>query len=259
MFSKEEILRDLDTKRIGRKLFVFDSLDSTNVCARTLAEAGSEEGTLVVADFQTDGKGRLGRRWHASPGTSLLFSVVLRPPLKHESAGLLAFFSAVAVARAVERETSMPVECKWPNDLLLKGRKVCGILLESSMDRERLAYCIAGVGLNVGQQSLHPDIAARATSIRRETGKDVDRAKLLLGILREMDFLYQDVAAHRFERVLDEWHSRCTMFGKKISILQHDHRVDGSAVGLSAEGGLILKTAQGTQTVFAGDVTLLSS
>jgi len=258
MLAKNEILKGLKTKSIGKKLFVFESIDSTNVCAKTLAEAGTEDGTVVVADFQSEGRGRLGRQWEAQPGTSLLFSTVLRPNLRHESAGLLAFFVAVSVARALEQETRLSVECKWPNDLLVNGKKVCGILIENSLSQEGLQYSVAGIGLNVGQHKFPEPLNSKATSIARETGKEADRAKLLQRVLMEMDTLYADVRVHNFDRVMDEWNSRCSMFGKTISVLQHDHRLDGSAVGLSSEGGLILKTQKGIETVFAGDVTILS-
>jgi len=258
MLSKEEILKDLGTRQIGKKVFVFESLDSTNVCAKTLAEAGTEDGTVVVADYQSEGRGRLGRRWEAQPGTSLLFSTVLRPPLLNESAGLLTFFAAVSVARALEHETGLHIECKWPNDLLLKGRKVCGILIENSLSQQGLVYSIAGIGLNVGQRTFPEAFLNKATSLVRESGKTMNRARLLRTILSEMDKFYEDVREPRFDRILDEWNSRCTMFGKKITVLQHDQRLDGSAVGLSSEGGLILETAKGIETVFAGDVTILS-
>ncbi len=258
MLAKKDILKGLKTQSIGKKLFVFESLDSTNVCAKTLAEAGSEAGTVVVTEFQSEGRGRLGRRWEAQPGTSLLFSTVLRPNLGQESAGLLAFFVAVSVARALERETQLPVECKWPNDLLLNGKKVCGILIENSFSQQGLQYSIAGIGLNVMQHTFPEPLGTKATSIARETGKETDRTRLLQSVLTEMDTLYEDVQKHDFDRVMEEWNSRCSMFGKTISVLQHDHRVDGSAVGLSSEGGLILKTQKGIETVYAGDVTILS-
>lgn len=259
MLSKDNIQKGLKAKRIGKKMFVFESIDSTNTCARTLAETGTEEGTVVVTDFQTQGKGRMGRRWQAAPGTSLLFSTVLRPPLTHEVAGLLTFFSAVSVARAIEHETNLAVECKWPNDLLVQGRKVCGILLENSFEKESLAYSVAGVGLNVLQRDFDPSLEKKATSIAREAVGKVDRTKLLRRILTEMDVSYNDVCVRQFASILDEWKSRCTMFGKPVTVMQHDTEVKGSAVGLSPEGGLILKTPQGMHTVFAGDVTFVSA
>jgi BirA family biotin operon repressor/biotin-[acetyl-CoA-carboxylase] ligase len=258
VLSKEKILKGLQTKYIGRKIFVFESLDSTNVCAKTLAEADTEDGTVVVADYQTEGRGRLGRRWEAQPGTSLLLSTVLRPSLMSESAGLLTFYAAVSVARALEHETGLSVECKWPNDLLLNRRKVSGILIESSFSQQGLAFSVAGIGLNVRRGSFPEALETKATSLERETGKKMDRTKLLCRLLTEMDDLYADVRSRRFDRILDEWNSRCTMFGKDITVLQHDHEVNGSAVGLSSEGGLILQTAKGKETVFAGDVTVLS-
>ncbi len=122
MLSKKEILKGLKTRVVGKKLFVFESIDSTNACAKTLAETGTPEGTVVVADHQTAGRGRLGRTWNSEPGRNLLFSVVLRPTLPKESSGFLTFYSAVFIARALERVTGRPVECKWPNDILINAK-----------------------------------------------------------------------------------------------------------------------------------------
>lgn len=257
MLSKEHILNDLQTDLIGRKLFVFESIDSTNACAKTLAEAGSEEGTVVAADFQTSGRGRLGRAWLAEPNTNLLFSVLLRPPSQKHAAGLLTFYAAVSVARAVESATGLSVECKWPNDLLLSRKKFCGILLENSLEKDRLAYAVIGIGVNVNQRSFDRFLSS-ATSLSNELGKAVDRADLFKRILLELDAQYKSICAGQSERILSEWNSRCRMYGQEITVSQHNETISGTAVGLSDEGGLILRTPAGNKTIFAGDVTILN-
>lgn len=257
MFSKDDILRDLATKKIGRKIYVFETIDSTNLCAKTLARAGADDGTVVVADYQTSGRGRLGRSWDATPGSSILFSTVLRPHLREAHAGLLTFFAAVSVARAVEEQTRLPVECKWPNDLLLNGKKFCGILLENSFNGSTLDHSVAGIGLNVEHNAFPGELRHRATSISNESGRKEDRLQLFRRILDQMDQLYPEIASESFERIVDEWRSRCGMFGHAVKVLQNEKKVEGSAVGLSPEGGLILKTAEGTTTVYAGEVTVV--
>lgn len=256
MLSKEKLSKGLKTKVIGKRLFVFDSLDSTNACAKTLAEAGTEEGTVVISEFQTQGRGRHGRQWKAEPRANLLFSTLLRPSLPRDSAGLLTFFAAVSVAKAVERLTGQSVECKWPNDLMINGRKMCGILLENSIQRDSIAYSIVGVGLNVNQEKFDPDLTSKATSLANELGKPLDLRKVFQTTISEMDDLYGQIQKGNFTDILAHWNERCQMFGHPVSITQGDVTVSGKAVGLSADGGLIVETQEKTITLYAGDVNL---
>ena len=255
MVSKEELQRGLKTKTFGRKVFVFDTIDSTNACAKTLAEAGTEEGSVVFADYQTAGRGRMGRSWSGEPGANVLFSIILRPSLPKEKAGFLTFFSAVCVARAVERAIDQPLECKWPNDLILNGRKCCGILLENSIQQDMVECSIVGIGLNVNQENFE-GLGERATSLRKEMGKEFDRRKIFQSVLVEMDSFYEEVRVGNFERTLKEWNTRCTMFGHPVSVTQSDRLISGIAVELSPDGGLVLETAKGRSTFYAGDVTM---
>ncbi len=258
MISKESVLKGLKTKVVGKKLFVFESIDSTNTCVKTLAEVGNPEGTVVVADFQTAGRGRLGRSWISEPGANLLFSVLLRPSIRKEAAGQLTFYSAVFIARALERVTQHPMECKWPNDVLLKGKKCCGILLENSIQQDRIDFSVVGIGINVNQASFPEDVRDRATSLFLEFEHNFDRAALLQVMLQEADTLLPCVHRGELVQIMDEWNSRCRMFGKPVTLVHGDERVTGTAQGLDPEGGLIIKTPTGDVTYYAGDVTILS-
>jgi len=258
MYSKEELRKGLETRTIGRRFFVFETIDSTNACAKTLGDAGTDEGSVVVADFQTEGRGRHGRSWIAEPGANLLFSVLLRPATREESAGLLTFFAAAAVAKAIESTTGLSVECKWPNDLLLRGKKFCGILLENSFQLRELAYSVVGVGINVNQNSFPDELRANVTSLVHECGSPLDRKELLQRILLEMDTLYVEAAKGDFRRVLDEWLQRCRMFGQSVTVEQHHEQVSGTVVRLNEDGGLVIRTLSGTTTVYAGDVTVVA-
>ncbi len=256
MYSKEELQRGLKTRVIGKKIFAFDSIDSTNICVKTLAEAGAEEGAVVIAEHQTAGRGRLGRSWESTPGANLLFSVLLRPTVKKEQAGFLTFYAAVAVARAVEAVTGSTTECKWPNDVLLNGKKCCGILLENSLQGDTLHYSIIGIGLNVNQERFGDGLTEKATSLACELKQQFDRKQILQRILEELDSFYSDVKQSIFDRVLEEWNVRCTMFGRHVILARADREFSGTAVGLSPDGGLILQTPKGRITLYAGDVTL---
>ncbi len=258
MISKDSVLKGLKTKVVGKKLFVFESIDSTNTCVKTLAEVGNPEGTVVVADFQTAGRGRLGRSWISEPGANLLFSLLLRPPIKKEAAGQLTFYSAVFIARALEVVTKRPVECKWPNDILLKGKKCCGILLENSIQQDKIDFSIVGIGINVNQSSFPEEMTRRATSLFLEFGHTFDRATLVQEMLREADALLPCLHRGEIMKIMDEWNSRCTMFGKPVTLEHGEERISGTALGLDADGGLIIKTSRGDSTYYAGDVTILS-
>jgi BirA family transcriptional regulator, biotin operon repressor / biotin---[acetyl-CoA-carboxylase] ligase len=256
MFSKQELLNGLATQIIGNKIFVFESIDSTNACARTLGDAGTPEGAVVIADFQTSGRGRQGRSWLAEPDSSILFSVLLRPTVQTEMAGLFTLFASTAVARATEQYVGVSVECKWPNDLLIRGKKFCGILLENSLQQSGVAYAIIGVGINVNQQSFPSEIGERATSLALETGMIHDRKALFHAIIREMDNLYKAARGGDFFAIVPEWTRRCSMFGRAVRIQQHDRTIEGTAVRLNHDAGLVISTSDGLQTIYAGDVTM---
>jgi BirA family biotin operon repressor/biotin-[acetyl-CoA-carboxylase] ligase len=258
MFTKEELTRGLDSRVIGSKFFLFDSVDSTNACAKTLADAGIEEGAVVLTDFQTAGRGRNGRSWNSEAGQNLLFSVVLRPEFPRDQATFLTFYSAISIVRALEPELKTPLECKWPNDVLLNGKKFCGILLENSFQQDKLAYSVIGIGLNVNQKEFGEDLRDRATSLFFEQKKEFDRKRLFQKILLEMDKLYASVRAGDFHAVMEDWSKHCTMFGKTVKVIKSDETLSGTAVGLSPEGGLVVETSTGTSTVYAGDVSILT-
>ena len=254
--TKEYLQDALPTILFGRRIYAFEQIDSTNNCARALADVGAEEGTLVVAEYQSEGRGRLGRPWSAEPRTNLLFSVLIRPSLSREQAGILPFFAAVAIARAVEPLVVKPIECKWPNDLLLDGKKFCGILLETAIQEGRLAHAILGVGLNVNQRVFSDPLAGIATSLARERDKAVDRKTLLHEILFAMESLYETILSGETEPILSEWLSRCTMIGKQVAVRAGDEIVHGRALEVRDTGALVLETSTGLTSFFAADVTL---
>jgi BirA family biotin operon repressor/biotin-[acetyl-CoA-carboxylase] ligase len=257
MYTRNDIIDGLNTTTIGRKLFVFDSLDSTNACARTLADAGLEEGTVVLADYQTAGRGRQGRSWLSVPAMNILLSIILRPSVTKEQASLLTFYAAVSVARVLERMNVGKVECKWPNDVLLNGRKCCGILLDNSFQQDRLIYSVVGIGMNVNQTQFDNGISTRATSLARESGSTFDRKNIVQSLLEESDRLLPSLDNARINGIIDEWKDRCTMFGKSVTLAQDDKTISGIAVRLEADGGLVLSTPSGQSTYYAGDVTIV--
>ena len=251
--------KKLNGRKFGSKIFTFETIDSTNNCARALAGCWAEEGTLVYAERQTAGKGRLGRSWLANPYENLTFSLILRPILPPEALNLLPLYAAVAVAEAIEHETGLSVECKWPNDLLIGGKKSAGILLEGSLKEDGLDYVVLGIGVNVNQTSFPDDIAPRATSLKVQAGRDIDRILLLRQILKTLESHYTAIMKKGFHNLLPLWLSRTTMVNKEISVTQDGTVISGIVKGLSPEGALILDAGGTEKTLFAGDVTILGS
>jgi BirA family biotin operon repressor/biotin-[acetyl-CoA-carboxylase] ligase len=251
--------KKLNGRKFGSKVFAFETIDSTNSCARALAGCWAEEGTLVFAERQTAGKGRLGRTWLANPYENLTFSLILRPTLPPEALNLLPLYAAVAVAEAIEHETGLSVECKWPNDLLIGGKKGAGILLEGSLKEEGLDYVVLGIGVNVNQTAFPDDISPRATSLKMQAGREIDRVRLLREILRMLEIHYTSIMKKGFHNLLPLWLSRTTMLNKEISVTQDGTVISGVVKGLSPEGALILNTGGVEKTLFAGDVTILGS
>ncbi len=257
MYSEQALRKELKTQMFGSKIYTFDTIDSTNNCARALAGCWANEGTVIIAEQQTAGKGRLGRAWQANPNENLTFSVILRPKLPPEALNAFPLYVAVAVADAVERVTRLHVDCKWPNDLLIKGKKFSGILLEGSVKQNAIEYVVAGIGINVNQQSFSGELQKKATSLYLETRKNLDRTQLFREILASLEQHYSLLHTRGFEQILSRWLAHSTMINKEISVSEHGQVISGIVKGVSPEGGLILQSNGSTRTLFAGDVTIV--
>jgi len=258
--SVEGIEKGLTTAFMGRRVVYYRSVGSTNDVARELAVQGAPEGTLVIADEQTAGKGRLGRRWLAPPGTGLLMSLLFRPRfLAPYQAQRLTMICSLAVVEAIEAVTGLAAAIKWPNDIMVQGRKAGGILTELGTTGEGLEYAVVGLGLNVnldlGAMEAMQELAATATSLSRELGREVSRLALLWGILARVEGRYQRLEAGALPH--DEWASRLVTLHNNVIVDTPQGVVEGWAEGVDADGALILRTNGGErQRVLAGDVTL---
>jgi BirA family biotin operon repressor/biotin-[acetyl-CoA-carboxylase] ligase len=246
-------------QRIGREIHVFEQTTSTNDVIEKLARDGAEEGAVVFAEAQTSGRGRLGRKWMSPARKGLWFSVLLRPDLRPQAATQLTVASAAALRRAIEGQTGLSPEIKWPNDILISGRKVAGILTELSGELDRIKYLLVGIGVDV---NLNPgdfpsDLKSQATSLKIELGKPVVRAELAAAILRELDGDYSRIRAGEFTAVADEWEEHCTTIGQRLIIRLGDRRICGRAESLGEDGALLLRTDHGhLERIIGGDVTL---
>ena len=252
-FSAKALRGSLTTSFVGRRLEYRAALGSTQDLARELAQAVAAEGTVVLAGRQTAGRGRLGRLW-ISPGGGLYLTVVLRPPAEHLKA--LVIIAGLAVARAVEQLAGLQTSLKWPNDVLVAGRKVAGILSESELVEQRVSYALVGIGVNVNvDMDAYPEMAPLATSVMTELGREVSREALAAGILNEFEALY--LAAQAGEPIDREWRARLSMLGKQVQVRFGDQVEEGLAEDVDGDGNLILRRADGSRaTIAAGDVTL---
>ena len=248
-----------ETKIIGRDIQVFEQTTSTNDVMEKFARDGVKEGVVVFAESQTKGRGRLGRKWISPERKGLWFSVLLRPDLRPQEATQLTVASATALRRAIQNETSLKPEIKWPNDILIGGKKVAGILTELGAEVDRVKHIILGIGLDVNLDAgeLPAELRKTATSLKIETGETVSRAELAVAILRELDFDYARICGGKFPVVADEWEAHCVTIGRNVTVLIGDRAIRGRAESLDDDGALLLRTEHGhLERIIGGDVML---
>jgi len=243
----------------GQSFRYYDEIESTNVEAKELARAGAPEGTVVIAECQRAGRGRLGRRWTSPAGKGLLFSVILRPTLPMSRAHMLTIVSAVAAARGIESQTEAAVRIKWPNDLFIGDLKAGGILLEVAGEQDVVEWVIVGIGINVNTEYAELPVALRrtATSLKMSTGDAVDRSELLARVLLSLETAYQEALAHGFERALSEFRQRDYLLKRSVTVQTREGSVIGEATGIDNQGALLVQLPhRHVRRFHSGDVTL---
>ena len=262
VLDRERILAGLETRAIGRVLHVHDEVTSTNDVAMALADAGAPHGTAVAAERQTRGRGRLGRAWSSPPGVGLWTSVVLRPPVPAAAVPVLTLAAGLAAAEAIEAEAGIPAALKWPNDVLLDGRKVAGTLLELRTEDQAVAHVVAGVGINVHQArgDFPPEVAQTAVSIRQATGRPVSRVLLLRGLFTRLETWYERFLAEGPDPVVTAAAGRMPVLGQPVVAVAGAERLEGTAARLDSDGALVLALpGGGTRRVLAAEVTLAAN
>ncbi len=256
--DKVTLRKSLGDRLIGHRLLYFLTLTSTNDHARELAEDGWPEGTVVLAEEQTAGKGRAGRSWHSPPGIGLYFSIVLRPAIPPEGIPLLTLMAAVGAARGL-RDNGFEGLIKWPNDLLLTGRKVGGILAESRIRPQGPPEVIVGLGLNVNHrdEDIPSELRGRAGSLRLQSGAPADRTAILTSLLIRLDEAYASFRETGEQEMLDAFLALCPMAqGRAVQVSGSGEAVSGQTAGLTATGALRVATASGLREVHVGDLSV---
>ncbi|MFA5148319.1 MAG: biotin--[acetyl-CoA-carboxylase] ligase [Candidatus Omnitrophota bacterium] len=252
----EEVSHKLGTKVIGRKIYSYESTDSTNDVAHRLAQSGSPEGTVVFSEGQSKGRGRMGRHWVSPKGKGIYFSFILRPDVSPAEAPKITLMSAVAVALAIREVTHLGALIKWPNDIMINNRKAVGILTEMSAEVNTVRYIVLGIGINVNTSKS--DLPKEATSLRAEAGDEISRVELAQEVLRELDRQYRAFNDKGFNKIIDEWKGLSHTLGGEVKITCQHRKIEGTAVDLDSSGALVVRLDNGfTEHVTAGDVLMV--
>ncbi len=258
--TADGIQEGLETKRLGRRVHVYPELASTNRTAHALAEAGEPEGTVVIADTQTRGQGRLGRQWVSPANLNLYISFILRPRLEPEESAKITLLAAVAVADTLKGRVPCAPRIKWPNDVLLRGRKAAGILSELACEPGRTLFVIVGIGLNLNfpRALMSPDIRERATSVMEEAGAPVDRLRVTRSLVRNLENRYIELEERGFASIARSWNAYARMEGRWVRARTADEELVGRVRKLDGNGFLVLECGDGrTERVVSGDVFLM--
>jgi len=255
----EKLQEGLKTRLVGKYIFFAHKVGSTNDWARELAELGAPEGTVAIAETQTSGRGRLGRRW-ISPKGGLWFSIVLKPRLKPTETVKLVFLASLAVAEAIRELYGLKAETKWPNDVLVDGRKVCGILSEMKTVGEKVDYAIIGIGLNANldvEEDFPKELRETATSIQKALGRKIALEELFRILLEKVDSLYQIFLRDGFSPILKKWKSFASFLGCEVEVSSEDIRFEGIASDVNDDGALVLRLKDGSiKRIFVGDLSI---
>jgi len=254
--TEVELKWKLKTDIVAGKIYSYRETTSTNDAACSLAMQGEKEGSIVIAESQTSGRGRMGRKWASPKSKGAYFSVILRPDILPKESPCITLFSALSVAKTIRDTHDIPAFIKWPNDVLVNGKKICGILTEINAETDKVNFVIIGIGININakKESLPKD----ATSIMEECGREVSRIELIKELFRNLDKYYGFFKAGRIADIIREYKEYSNFLGTRVRVTYHDRKIEGYAIDVDKEGALILRMDSGlNERVLAGDVTML--
>lgn len=252
--SPQNILNNLNTEFMGQKIIYYPSLESTMDTARREAQWGAQAGTIVVTEEQTAARGRLQRSW-ISPKGQLAVSIILRPNIDHLP--VLIMISSVAVVYAIQKVTGLRARIKWPNDVFIRDKKICGILIENDIRKNILKHAIIGIGLNVNMNAQdYPEIKTIATSLSQESGQEISRIRLLCQVLSEFEKLYYLLPEH--DSIFKQWQDNLYTLGLRVTVNMVENNIDGIAESVNKDGSLLLRKKDGSLIkILSGDVNPL--
>lgn len=259
-----EIEKALKTNRIGRKVYYYDSVDSTNNVAKKLAAESDGEGMLVIADTQLSGRGRMGRKWVSQAGSGIWMSIVLKPVIRPEEAQLFTLAASAAVAGAIERIAGLVPGIKWPNDVILSGRKVCGILTEMGVETDKVSYVVIGIGINFARITDDFPVEIRNTAIslmdaiaESGCGRHFTRIDIIRETLWSLEQFYRMIEEGKREKIIDEWKKYSLTLGKRLRVIQGPREYECAAEDITAEGALLIRHNDGTvEKLYSAEVSI---
>lgn len=256
--SPDEVQSLTETKWAGAKVIYYEETDSTNIRAKTLAEEGAEHGTLVIAGRQNAGKGRRGRGWISPKGENIYMSILLRPEFEPSKAPMLTLVMAYSVAQALREKEEINAKIKWPNDVVLHKKKICGILTEMSAEIDYINHVVIGVGINTNMEQMEAEIAEKATSLKIEEGRTVMRAGLIAQVMKYFEENYEKfVKDGNLSGIKDAYNDMLVNQDRDVRVLEPGNEYDAHAIGINETGELLVKKRDGSiEKVFAGEVSV---
>ncbi len=258
VFTESEIKSRLSTQWAGREVVCYSLVDSTNNAAKIAAEQGGVHGTLFLAEQQSSGKGRRGRNWVSPPGTGIWMTILLRPQLEPSCASMLTLVAALSVSRAIEEVNGLKAQIKWPNDVVVNGKKVCGILTEMSAEMEWIHYVVIGLGINVNVEEFPKELEATATSLWIEGKREVERVPIICTFLSYFETDYENfIREQNLSRFLEEYNKRLVNCGREVRVLEPKGEYTGVARGIDPLGALIVEREKGEMVrITSGEVSV---
>lgn len=254
----EELKSQIDTEWAGNQVYYYDKTDSTNIRAKQLGEEGAPHGTLAVADQQSAGRGRRGRAWESPKGCSIYMSILLRPDIAPSKAPMLTLVMALSVVQGLKECIDLEFQIKWPNDIVLHGKKLVGILTEMSTEIDYINHVVIGAGINVNMKELPKELGEKATSLRIETGEVIKRSPIIAAVMRKFEKNYSMfLELQNLEKMQDEYNSLLVNIEKEVRILSGKEEYNAYALGINENGELLVRRDDGTlEAVFAGEVSV---
>lgn len=258
VITEEACRKEMTTGWAGQRVVYREEVDSTNTLAKRLGEEGAPHGTLAVTDLQTKGKGRRGRSWYIKKGQAIAMSLLLRPKIAPHHASMLTLVAALAVSRAIDEQADIATEIKWPNDIVYKGKKLCGILTEMSADMDGIHYVVIGIGINTGDMAFDGELADQADSLYRITGRLLPRRILIAAVMRDLEQYYETFCRTEDMSFLkDAYEEKLANKKKQVRVLTPGHEYTGVCLGITENGELLVRDEAGNvQTVVSGEVSV---
>lgn len=257
LINNEELESIIDTKYIAKKIYFYEELDSTNIEAKKIAENGGENGTLIITEKQTLGKGRRGRGWISPSGVNIYMSLILKPNIYPKCASMITLITALAVQNAIQDITKLDTFIKWPNDIVINSKKVCGILTEMSADMDNINYIVTGIGINVNIQYFEKDIKNIATSLYIETKEKIKRSILIAQIMKQFEYYYEIfLKTSDLSKLEKEYNNKLINLNRQVKIIEQNKEYKAISKGINEKGELIVEEDGIEKKVISGEVSV---